>query len=159
MADSGVRRKLMVTSCNPLRSGTNAKGDTWTMYEVFAVDEAGATVEAKLRAFDPLKLNELVEYEITRRDDQRHGTSYTLKKPGRREPAPDPRLLQAKIEEQRGEIVKLTRRITEIEGALKAFQDWASGLDSGVSVPPDMTELGSSAPASAALATDADIPV
>lgn len=157
MADSGSTRKLMVTSCSPLRSGTSTNGKPWTMYEVFAVDEAGATVEAKLRSFDPLKLNELVEYEITKREDQRHGTSYTLQKPGKREPPPDPRYLQTKIEEQRVVVEKLTRRITDVEAALRAFQKWASGLDSGVSTPPDM-ELGAGAPASAALATDADIP-
>lgn len=158
MPDSGVRRKLTVTSCNALRSGVGKNDKPWTMYEVFAVDEGGAPVEAKLRSFDPLKLNELVEYEITKREDQRHGTSYTLKKPGKREPPPDPRLLQAKIEEQRVAIEKLTRRTTDVEAALRAFQAWASGLDSGVSAPPDMEQLGAGAPASAALATDADIP-
>jgi hypothetical protein len=156
VADSGVTRRLTVTSCKPLHSGTSAKGKPWTIFEVFAVDESGSTVEAKLRSFDPLPLNKLTEYKVTKREDRQHGTSYTLELPGKREPPPDPRVLKLRIDEQQTEIEGLKREVGALQAALKAFGEWASGLDSGVS-PPDLTQL--EAPASAALASDADIVV
>lgn len=74
------KRKLTVTSCEPTYTGTNTKGE-YTIYEVFAVDEAGAPVEAKLRSFEQLDLNALVEYGVTRYESEKHGVSYTLSKP------------------------------------------------------------------------------
>lgn len=88
--DTKHYRKLTVTSCEVLKTGVSTNsGNPWTMYEVFAVDEAGTPVEAKLRAFDALPINELVEYGVTMRQDQRHGTSYTLELPKNRRPKKD----------------------------------------------------------------------
>lgn len=115
MADSGGTRKLTVTACNPLHSGVGKNNKPWTIFEVFAVDESGATVEAKLRSFDALTLNKLVEYEVERREDARHGTSYMLKKPGRREPPVDPRVLELRITELRESHEALVERVKAAE--------------------------------------------
>lgn len=159
MADSGVTRRLTVTACSPMYTGHNKKGKPYTIFEVFAVDDAGQTVEAKLRSFDPLEINKLVEYEIERREDPRHGTSYTLKKPGRPDPPVDPRLLQRELVKQAEQITGLARRLALTEGALLDLATFLknSGLQSEENPLPDVDELGSTAPASAALATDKDI--
>ncbi len=160
MADSGVMRRLTVTACDPIYSGTNKAGKPFTMYEVFAVDDSGAPVEVKLRAFDLLELNKLVEYEITRRDDARHGTSYTLKRPGKPDPPPDPKVMQRKINQQAGEIAALNTRLGHAEAkVVEILKFLHSGLESGDAPPPDVGELGSTAPASGALASNQDIRV
>lgn len=159
MADSGATRRLTVTACSPIHTGTGKSGKPYTIYEVFAVDEAGQTVEAKLRSFDPLELNKLVEYDIERREDNRHGTSYTLKRPGKPDPPVDPRLLQRDMRKQAEEIAGLTRRLEVAEAALLDLATFLknSGLQSEENPLPDVDELGSTTPASAALAGDKDI--
>lgn len=82
MASMG-RRKLTVTSCTKIHSGNDKNGKPYTIYEVFAVDDAGIPVEAKLRAFADLALNELVEYEVNEHKSDKHGVSYTLSVPGK----------------------------------------------------------------------------
>lgn len=106
-----VFRKLTVTTCDVLRSGVSESGRDWTMYEVYAVDESGTPVEAKLRAFDPLPLNELREYEVTQRKDDRHGTTYTLSYPkGSR-----PKSAKAQAKDFKQQIAELNLRVENLE--------------------------------------------
>lgn len=79
------KRKLMATSCVEIHRGTGRDGSDYVMYEVEAVDEAGKEIGPStgvaLRAFQPLALNELVEYEIQVKTTDKHGTTYTLLPP------------------------------------------------------------------------------
>lgn len=163
------KRKLTVTTCDVLKKGVSASGVDWTMYEVFAVDEAGAPVEAKLRAFDPLPINELVEYGVTKRVDNRHGTSYTLDLPKALKPKRDkPKDFKAQLEELRLSHANLEQRFAWVVDELHKLQ-----VESGAepTSPPDApaTSGPQSGPTSAgaptspgatsgALASDNDIP-
>ncbi len=160
MPDSGVMRRLTVTACDSIFNGTGKNGKPFTIYEVFAVDDSGAPVEAKLRAFDLLPLNKLIEYEITKREDPKHGTSYTLKKPGKPDPPPDPKVMQRKINQQAEEIAALNTRLGHAEAKIvEVLKFLHSGLESGDAPPPEVGELGSTAPVSGALASNQDIRV
>ena len=160
MPDSGGTRRLTVTACDPIYTGTNRKGNPYTIYEVFAVDESGTPVEAKLRAFDLLDLNRLVDYDIEKREDERHGTSYTLKKPGKPDPPPDPKVMARKITKLEGEVAALNGRLGHAEAkVVEILRFLHSELQSPDSPTPEIGELGSTAPASGALASNQDIKV
>lgn len=127
-------RKLTVTSCEVLTSGvTKTTGNPWKMYEVFAVDEAGTPVEAKLRSFDPCPLNELIEYGVTMRQDQRHGTSYTLELPKGRKPKREDKGYKARLDQHELAIANLEQRCEWLLGQLHALQA-AGGHD--LTTPP-----------------------
>lgn len=117
-------RKLTITACEVLKKGKSAgSGREWTMYEVFAVDEAGKPVEAKLRAFDPLPLNELVEYGIEMRQDERHGTSYTLSLPRELRPSKKDTGYKAQIQS----LQVRCGRLEESNARLEARDRWLLG--------------------------------
>jgi hypothetical protein len=78
---SDTRRSLNIIACKAIKSGTNAKGREWTIYEVMATKVDGSPVELELRAFDPLPLG-VGDYEVEKRSDPKYGDSYTLKIPG-----------------------------------------------------------------------------
>lgn len=144
-------RKLTATSCEVLTTGTSkTSGNPWTMYEVFAVDEAGTPVEAKLRSFDELPLNELIEYGVTMRQDQRHGTSYTLELPKNRRPKKDTsKGYKAQIDALKLQVGSLERTVENLYAHVAALQA-AAGLEP-VSLP---ATSGHQSPATAAGAPD-----
>lgn len=113
-------RKMTVTSCTVARSGTAASGREWTLYEVGARDEAGEPVDEQLKAFDPLPIGELIEYEIERNVHQTYGTSYTLKLPPHLRPKRAP---TAGVGEQ---IAGLLQRIERLEGDVGALKRGAA---------------------------------
>lgn len=153
-------RKLTVTSCDVLKTGANATtGRPWTIYEVFAVDEAGAPVEAKLRAFDPLPLNELVPYTIEMRQDPRHGTSYTLIPPREHRAQKKDTGFKTQIQELQARAGKAESRVAVLEATVRLALDELNavravlelepislpenlGLESGSSGPDLSHELG-----------------
>lgn len=125
------KRKMTVTTCKVLKRAEN-----YVMYEVFAVDESGTPVEAKLRSFDDLEINKLVEYSIEEYVSDRHGTSYTLSVPGQKKGGGG----------VQSEMDKLIARVNVLEGRLATLEERInSGLESG-----DLEV----APPSPALATD-----
>lgn len=86
----GDMRKLTVTSCEEVYSGTNNKGNPYTIYKVSALNEAGQPAEppvGQLNSFDDLTplLHQLIEYEVTVKEPkpgkEKYGPSYTLKPP------------------------------------------------------------------------------
>lgn len=125
------KRKLTVTKCKVLK-----RADNYVMYEVFAVDEAGAPVEAKLRSFSELEVNKLVEYAIEEYSDPRHGINYTLSIPGQKKGGGG----------VQSEMDKLIAKVNGLEARLASLEERiTSGLESG-----DLEV----APPSPALATD-----
>lgn len=161
MADSGGTRKLCVTSCAVAHSGIGSSGKAYTIYEVFAVDESGTPVEAKLRSFDDLELNKLIEYDVKKQVHPRHGTSYTLSLKGggrRRTPAQESQELKGDIVRANQGVAALTKRIAALEQKLvDVITRFNDGLESGDTTPIP-TEISTELPASGALAGDQDIP-
>lgn len=145
--DTKSYRKLTVTSCDVLKTGTSTNtGNPWTMYEVFAVDSAGAPVEAKLRAFDELPINELVEYGITQRTDPRHGTSYTLELPRNRRPAKKKDTgFKGQIEELQLQVADLDQRCVWLLSLIHELQ-----ANAGVELSSAPANPGQQSPATAA---------
>lgn len=115
---SESRRTLNIVACRSIKSGTNAKGREWTIYEVMATKPDGAPVELELRAFDPLPLG-VGEYDVEKRVDPKYGDSYTLKIPGGA-----PRGPQVNPLEQR--IAALEQKVALLEGAQLGPQGTAS---------------------------------
>jgi len=76
-----VTRRLTVSELIELSSGVSRNGKPWTLHKVIAVDEGGEQIGETLLTFAALPLNEPVTVEVERRDDPRHGLSYTLKLP------------------------------------------------------------------------------
>jgi hypothetical protein len=74
-------RRLTVVALRELRSGTSSGGRPWTLFQVQARDPDGKLIEQNLVTFERLPLNEMIEVEITRRDDPKFGVSYSLKRP------------------------------------------------------------------------------
>lgn len=138
-------RKLMVTSCKVIHEGSDRNQKPYKIYEVFAVDEGGSPVEAKLRSFSQLTLNELVEYEIEEFRSDRHGVSYTLNLPGSgggRGGGQRSSGLGASVDDLRVRVDKLERQVSDL----------LAGRNSGSQSEPSPAE--SAGAASPALATD-----
>lgn len=149
--DTKHYRKLTATSCEVLTQGTSrTSGNPWTMYEVFAVDEAGTPVEAKLRSFDPLPLNELIEYAVVMRQDARHGTSYTLELPKNRRPKREDKGFKPQIQALQRQVGNQAEMIAWLLIQVEALQA-AAGIEP---VDPPATS-GHQSPATAAPAAGA----
>lgn len=138
-----ARRKLTVTSCGKIYEGTDKNRKPYTIYEIFAVDDGGVPVEAKLRSFSQLTLNELVEYDIEEFRSERHGVSYTLSLPGSGGGKGGPRSsgLGASVDDLRDRVEKLERQLADLLAGRN------SGSQSGPTADPP-------AAPSPALATD-----
>lgn len=70
-----TKQKAIATFDNPKGNGQS------TLYEVSALDENGQVVAEPLRTFAELSLGKAVEYDVEKYVHDRHGTSWTLKKP------------------------------------------------------------------------------
>lgn len=79
MADKpkGTTTKLRITACTSTYTGTNTRGDEYTIYEVTAVKGSGEIVTEKLRSFENLPL-EVLDLTVTKYVSEKHGVSYTL---------------------------------------------------------------------------------
>lgn len=106
---SDLKRKLSVTSCEVTHSGTNKKGEPYSIYEVHAVGEDGQPVDEPLKSFAELPIGELREYRIETYDHPRYGRSYTLSLPkaGAR--------LGPKVDQLREDVDDLMRRVKALE--------------------------------------------
>jgi hypothetical protein len=78
-----VKRVLVVTGQKPIAQVPQNSGGSSTLYEVYATDEHGVTIEEPLRTFAELEEGVPLEYEVTRYNHPRYGTSYTLTPPKR----------------------------------------------------------------------------
>jgi hypothetical protein len=77
------KKKLSVTDQKIISSWDSGKGDgrETHLWKVEAVDENGLAIEEELRSFAELELNVLIEYDIEPYESEKHGKSYTVKKP------------------------------------------------------------------------------
>lgn len=76
------KHKLSVSKCTEAYRGVSqTTGGEYVMYDVEAVDESGEPIGHRLRAYQELPLDKLQEFEVHRFDNERYGTSYTLKLP------------------------------------------------------------------------------
>lgn len=78
-----AKRVLIVTGQKPMTQVRSSSGGSSTLYEVYATDEHGNTIEEPLRTFAELEEGVAIEYEIKRYDHPQYGTSYTLFPPKR----------------------------------------------------------------------------
>lgn len=117
-------KKITVIDTTVVKTGTSASGKAWTLYEVTAVNEDGAPIEAKLKSFD--QLEGTVEVEVERQDDPKWGTSYMLKVPGspNSQPSPGARLgpkvdeLRDRLAAAEAELATLRTSVAEIRASL-----------------------------------------
>lgn len=145
----GARKdtKLTITSCEAVHTGNNRNGNPYTIYEVMAMDEAGAPVTENLRAFDDLPLNELLDCEVERYESDAHGVTFTI-------------YPKAKVARKAGgapkgglgkSVDELRERVNKLEAAHEELRSFiASGLNPD-SKPEDVPGGAPTAP-SAALA-------
>ncbi len=82
MAATG-KRVLIVTGQKPIAQIGQKSGGSSTLYEVYATDEHGNTIEEPLRTFAELEEGVAIEYEISRYNHPQYGTTYTLNPPKR----------------------------------------------------------------------------
>lgn len=73
----GRPTRLRITSCMAVYTGTNQRGDQYTIHEVEAVKGDGSPVNEKLRSFENLPL-EVLDLMVVPYRSQKHGLSYTL---------------------------------------------------------------------------------
>lgn len=109
-------RKINVINANPVRSGPNANGGTWTLYEIDATDPEGSPIDLKLKSFD--QLDGEVEVEVEKQEHEKYGTSYMLRPAGSRSGGggggnPGARL-GPKVDELREHISVLENRVTDL---------------------------------------------
>lgn len=113
-----MARKIRVISCAPVKSGTT-NGRDWTKYEVVATKTDGTPIEEKLIAFEALAGE--VDVEVTKKEDPKYGTSYTLQRAGSGSGNPGARLgpkvdeLATRLTEAEQHIADLTRRVAAVE--------------------------------------------
>jgi hypothetical protein len=114
---------LRIEACRLVFSGTNPRGDAFSMYEVDAVTQAGLPIKerdgtlAKLRSFHPLPKGQLVDVSVTVFNSERYGRSYTLSRRGH-DAGP--------TSEER--INNLIARVDELEKKLGSIQGAVAGL-------------------------------
>lgn len=77
------KRKITVISQTIISTWDSGKGSGKEshLWRVEAVDEQGNPVTEELRSFSELELNIPTEYEIEPYDSEKHGRTYTVKKP------------------------------------------------------------------------------
>jgi hypothetical protein len=78
---SSTKRTLIVTGQKPITQVKTQSGGDSTLYEVYATDTEGNPIEEPLRAFTELEEGVPVEYDVSRYDHPRYGTSFTLTPP------------------------------------------------------------------------------
>lgn len=149
MADT---RKLTVTSCNEIASGTGKKGE-WTIYDVAALDEQGAQVAATLRSWKSLPIGQLAEYEVTRSKDENYPDQFFVSPPKRGGGGSS---LGPKVDELRDRVTALEDQLAALRGRVDGLEKSGSPQPPSQAKPPANTGI---APAAAPPATsDDDIP-
>lgn len=106
-------RTLNIQSCDEVKSGTDESGP-WTLYAVHALDEEGETVGVELQSFSSLPIG-LGTYDVTKPEPP---YAYTFLKPARGGAATSPSTSPGA--DWRDPVERLTRRVTELERAVRA---------------------------------------
>lgn len=103
------KRKLTVTGLDAKTSGiSNKTGKEWTLYEVAALGEDGAPIDARLKTFDgSLAIGELVEYEVERQEHEKYGESFLISKPGGG--------LKASVDDLRARVERLESLVAQLQ--------------------------------------------
>lgn len=127
---------LKIMACRQVYSGTNPRGDRYTIYEVDAQNMRGETINEKLRSFTALPIGEAVEVEVSVFNSEAHGKSFTLHPKNRR---PD----QGGSSELGGEVEALRRRVEKLEATVQRL------LDSGATQGGDASSVKSDRDAAA----------
>lgn len=123
------RKKLTVTSIEPLADVDGADGVTRKLYAVYAVNENGEPITQDLRAFFEPKLNELTEFEVNAYDHPKYGRSYTLQ----------PVKGAGGGKGLAGSLDKLRGRVDDLEQQVAALGQQLAAVD-GTGPPPTPTE-------------------
>lgn len=100
--------RMTVTACNVAVTAKNARGDTYTIYELTAFKEDGSEINEKLRSFENLPLDELIEVTVTPYNSEKYGRSFTIAQRNR------PNSAQL-IRELKTTVLKLTERVEDLE--------------------------------------------
>lgn len=125
------KTKLTVLSMDVEFEGFGKEsGNPFTIYNVEALGEDGLPVEKRLRTFDgELPLNELVEYDVEERPDERHGTTYTLSIPGKRSSGSTGGGVK-------GELERLVKRLDQLESRLIVLEAGGKSGPQSLATPP-----------------------
>src|SRR5438067_5052081 len=75
-----VKRRLTVTGQREVYHGVKNDRE-YTIYEVDAVDAQGQPITEKLKCFERLPEGEPIEVSVARRETEKYGVEYTLKRP------------------------------------------------------------------------------
>lgn len=106
---------LRILACRQVYSGTNARGDQYTIYEVDAQNQRGEPINEKLRSFTSLPIGQDVEVEVTVFNSERHGKSYTLHPKNKRSSQEQVNQATEKLQRQDEEIAQLKQRVQRLE--------------------------------------------
>lgn len=111
---AGVRRRIVVSALDGLRSGVSARtGRAWTLFKVTAAAEDGTVIGEKLVSFSRLPIGEPVEVEVLRREHPQHGTSFTVQPVRSRGAA-----LARRVEDLERAVVELQRQVAKLRGSV-----------------------------------------
>lgn len=108
---------LTATKQRVIATFPNRQGREQTLYEIEAVNENGEPIVEPLRSFTELPLGKAVEYDVERYEHQRHGVSWTLKKPREN--------LGRRVAELEGRVQDLADRLSALEGTKRDNDDLA----------------------------------
>lgn len=80
----GEKRTLIVRSCSLKKEGST-NGRDWRIYELAVTNVAGEPIDSQFNSFSDLApyLGKPTEYEVTFKDHETYGRTYTLKGPKR----------------------------------------------------------------------------
>jgi hypothetical protein len=114
---------LRIQACRQVYAGVNPRGDRYTIFEVDAVTQSGVEIRepdgtsAKLRAFEPLPVGQLVEVTVSVFHSERHGKSYTLSRRGH---GGGPTTSE--------QVANLAEKVKELEGKVGSLTNVVRGL-------------------------------
>lgn len=119
---------LRILACRQVYSGTNSRGDQYTIYEVDAQNQRGEPINEKLRSFTSLPIGQEVEVEVTVFNSERHGRSFTLHPKNKRSSQEQVNDAAAQIKALTERVERLERTVAELRAA-RAYQapDVSSG--------------------------------
>jgi hypothetical protein len=136
-------KRLTIIDTTVIKTGTSDSGKPWTLWEVTAVNEDGAPIEAKLKSFD--KLEGTVEVDVERQSHEKYGVSYMLKLPGGApgsSPPPSGARLGPNVDALRDRVDALETRVADLAGVVTTLverSNEAAGLTARPPLPTPVT--------------------
>jgi hypothetical protein len=73
-------RRLRIAGCQRITSGAGKDGRPWTLYAVEAFDQHGKRILEALRSFEELDAGAVDVFRVERREHERYGTSFVLRR-------------------------------------------------------------------------------